>query len=264
MVIDIHTHAFPDELAPKGLETLMRNSKYRFHPASDMTVGGLLKNMDAWGIDLSVIQPVITKPSQFEGVNAWAKNIGSERILAFGGIYPHGNAWREQIDRLREMGFIGLKFHAEYQEFWLDDPKMMRIYEYAISRGFILLHHCGADPGKPAPWHTSPKRVAAVARDLGGGVLIAAHLGGHAQWEEVEEALAGTNVYLDTSMGFEYYSKEQFLRIVRAHGADKILFASDSPWSNAKSEIKTLRALPLTQSEKDAILGGNAQRILGL
>jgi len=63
-------------------------------------------------------------------------------------------------------------------------------------------------------------------------------------------------------MGFEYYSEEQFLRIVKAHGADKILFGSDSPWSNAKNEIDTISRLPIDQETKDMILGNNAKRIL--
>ena len=94
--------------------------------------------------------------------------------------------------------------------------------------------------------------------------MVAAHLGSHNMWDDVERYLVGKNIYLDTSMGFEYYSKEQFLRIVKAHGADRILFASDSPWSNAKNEIDAINSLPINQTSKDLILGGNSARILGL
>ena len=57
---------------------------------------------------------------------------------------------------------------------------------------------------------------------------------------------------------------EQFLRIVRDHGADRILFGSDSPWSKADEDIASIRALPLGEEEKTAILGGNAARLLGI
>jgi predicted TIM-barrel fold metal-dependent hydrolase len=97
-----------------------------------------------------------------------------------------------------------------------------------------------------------------------GGIIVAAHLGGHDQWDDVEEHLVGTGIYLDTSMGFEFYPTEQFLRIVKNHGADKILFGSDSPWSNAQTEIETLMALPLSGEEKELILSGNARRLLGI
>ena len=57
---------------------------------------------------------------------------------------------------------------------------------------------------------------------------------------------------------------EQFLRIVKNHGADKILFGSDSPWSKASKEIEILRSLPLDENKKEQILSLNAKRLLGL
>jgi predicted TIM-barrel fold metal-dependent hydrolase len=91
---------------------------------------------------------------------------------------------------------------------------------------------------------------------------VAAHLGGCDQWDEVEEELAGSDIYLDTSVGFEYFSREQFLRILEKHGAEKILFASDSPWSNAETEVGHILSLPIPEGDKEAILGGNALRVL--
>ncbi|MBQ7100638.1 MAG: amidohydrolase family protein, partial [Clostridia bacterium] len=63
-------------------------------------------------------------------------------------------------------------------------------------------------------------------------------------------------------MGFECFPTEQFLRIVQNHGADRILFGSDSPWSNASRELEILNSLPLTAAEKQLITGGNARRLL--
>ena len=103
---------------------------------------------------------------------------------------------------------------------------------------------------------------AKIRKELGGGRIVVAHLGGLNQWDEVEEHLAGEDVYLDTSIGFNHYSSDQFLRIVKKHGADKILFGSDSPWSKANEEIAALRSLDLTDREKELILGENAIRIL--
>jgi len=137
------------------------------------------------------------------------------------------------------------------------------IYSYALGKGLILLFHAGFDPGFPPPFRSSPLRFANVIKSMGGGTIIAAHLGGHAQWDDVERYLTVMDIYLDTAMGFEYFPHVQFLRIVEKHGADKILFASDAPWSNAGREMERLNALPLSQKDKDAILGGNARRILG-
>ena len=139
---------------------------------------------------------------------------------------------------------------------------MLRIYDYALEKELIILHHAGFDPGFPAPFKSTPQQFARVAAEMRGGIIIAAHLGGHDQWDDVETYLAGSSIYLDTSMGFEYFPHDQFLRIVRKHGADKILFGSDAPWSNAQAEIKHLKSMPLPEDDINNILGGNAARIL--
>ncbi len=264
MIIDFHTHAFPDAIAPRALASLIEGSGGIYPPVHDGTIGGLLAEMDTFGVDISVLQPVITKASQLHSLNEWAISNASKRIIPFGGIYPHTENYKKDIDFVASLGIKGLKFHAEYQNFVADAPEMLRIYDYAFEKGLIVLHHAGFDPAFPPPFRSSPKRFRHVIREMQGGVLVLAHLGGHAQWDDVEEYLVGENVYLDTSMGFSYYGSERFVRIARAHGADKILFGTDSPWSRADEEIRALRALPLTEEEKNAILGANAARLLGL
>lgn len=264
MIIDFHTHIFPDNLAPRALSAILANIRHINVPRSDGTKDGLLRNMDSWGIDLSVVQPVITKQSQTRNTNKWAESIGSDRLLSFGGIYPHTDDYKRDIDYVVDLGLKGLKFHPEYQNFCVDDPKMLKIYDYALNKGLIILFHAGEDPGFPGPYKSSPRQFAHIADAMRGGVIVAAHLGGHAQWDDVEKYLVGKNIYLDTSMGFEYYSAGQFMRIVKSHGTDKVLFASDSPWSNAKDEISRIRSLDLTGREKEMILGQNAERLLGL
>lgn len=264
MIIDFHTHVFPDALAKRAVGILLSNCDMLYTPVTDAKVSGLMKYMKESGVDISVVQPVVTKPTQFHELNLWADSICSDKIISFGGLYPHTDDYKADIDFVVSLGLKGLKFHCEYQDFFIDDPKMLRIYDYALSRGLILLHHAGYDPGYQEPFKSSPQRFAKIADAMKGGVIVAAHLGGHAMWDDVERYLVGKNIYLDTSMGFEYYPQAQFLRIVRNHGAEKILFATDSPWSDAKTEISHLKALPLTEDEKNMILGGNAKRVLGI
>jgi len=288
MIIDFHTHIFPDQLAARALAALTGTGTNPYKPVHDCTVSGLLKTMDDWGIDKSVNLPVVTKVTQVTKTNEWAASICSDRIISFGGIYPNSDDYKKDIDHAVKLGLKGLKFHAEYQDFLVDDDRMLRVYDYALGKGLILLHHAGYDPDFLPPFNSSPKQFARVVKLLGlgsrsggascgggagseggsgsggEGVIIAAHLGGHDQWDDVEEYLVGTEIYLDTSMGFEYYPTEQFLRIVKNHGADKILFATDSPWSNAGNEIECLQSLPLSDTEKALILGENARRLLGV
>ena len=264
MIIDIHAHVFPDELAKRAMEALTTDLIEPLEPVADGTRAGLIKNMDLSGVDISVIQPVVTKQSQTAGLNEWARNIQSERLVSFGGIFPHTDDYRRDIDFVISLGLKGLKFHPEYQQYIVDEPRALKIYDYALSRGLILMFHAGMDVGFRPPYKSDPCRFRNIVDSMRGGVIIAAHLGGHQEWEDVERHLAGTNIFLDTSMGFEYYTREIFLRIARAHGADKILFGSDSPWSDAGKEIEHIRALPLSDGEKEMILSGNAKRLLGV
>jgi len=262
MIIDFHAHVFPDRLAPKAMRTLANSANNQYEPVSDGTASGLLRNMDDWGIGLSIILPVVTKQSQMRTANEWAASVRSDRFVCFGSIYPHTDDYKQDIDFVISLGLKGLKFHAEYQDFIVDDERMLRIYDYALDKGLIILHHAGYDPAFKPPFKSSPRQFARIVEEMRGGVIIAAHLGGHDQWADVETYLAGGSIYLDTSMGFEYFPHDRFLKIVEKHGADKILFGSDAPWSNAQTEIRHLKALPLSEPEVSAILGGNAMRIL--
>ncbi len=264
MVIDFHTHAFPDALASRAIQSLVEGAHGEYPPCSDGTVAGLTRNMERFGVDISVVQPVITKAKQLESLNRWALEIQNPRLISFGGIYPHTDDYRRDVDFVCQMGFRGIKLHPEYQNFTVNDPAMLKIYDYALSKGLILYFHAGFDPAFPPPFHSTPKMFAEISRELRGGVIVAAHMGGAWQLDEVERDLCGADIYIDTSMGFEHYTKEQFLRIVRSHGVDKVLFGSDSPWSRAGDEIAAIRSLELSEAEKDQILFGNACRILGI
>ncbi len=265
MIIDIHTHIFTDELAPRAKQALTESAHGEYTPLHDMTKTALLESMDRSGVDVSVIQPIVTKRSQFEKINEWAISLSSDKLVPFAGMWPHTDDWKEQIDTISSMGFKGIKYHCEYQGFDVDDPKMFPIYDRAFDRGLVILFHGGYDPAFPAPFRSSPEKFANIAKELNGGTIIAAHLGGCRQWERVAENYAGHDeIYIDTSMGFTYYSRETFLEIVDAMGADHILFGSDSPWTDPGKEIELLKSMPLTDEQKELILCRNARRLLGI
>lgn len=84
--------------------------------------------------------------------------------------------------------------------------------------------------------------------------MILAHFGGWKQWEEVYELLAGKDVYLDTSFTFDYIEQDMFLKILKKHGHEKVLFATDSPWSDAAKAVESVRNMPLEQKVIEDIL----------
>lgn len=265
MIIDFHTHIFPDSIAPKTIPFLERRSGIQ--AATDGTLNGLLHSMEQSGVDLSVIMPVVTKPSQFDSINAYAKCINEqskEEVLSFGGIHPDCEDYKRKLDHIKELGLPGIKLHPDYQGVFIDDVRYMRIIEYANELGLIILTHAGVDIGLPEPVHCPPDKMRNVIDAIHPEKMIVAHFGGWQQWEMVYDYLAGENVYFDTAFTFDYISLEMFLKIWEKHDKSKILFATDSPWGGALKNIVQVNELPLTKEEKEAIFAGNAKKLLRL
>ncbi len=262
MIIDFHTHIFPDAIAPRAVTSLADSINNLYTPVTNGTKSMLLQRMDEWSIDISVAMPVMTKPSQHVKTNEHAKSVTDGRVISFGGLHPDTDDYKRDVDFAASLGLKGIKLHPEYQNFTIDEPRMMKIYDYILSKGLMIMFHAGFDPAYKPPFRSNPLSFRRIIDEMKGGVIIAAHLGGHAQWDDVEKYLVGTDIYLDTSMGTEYYSEEQFLRIVKNHTKGHILFGSDSPWSHAGNEIKRILSMPLTNEEKADILGLSAQRLL--
>lgn len=263
MIIDMHTHAFPDDLAARALEVL--TDKSGVPPHTDGTCGGLIESMRRAGIHRSAVMPIATKPSQVRSINSWAAGINQSyaELICFGTLHPMQEDWEAEIARLVEDRIVGVKLHPDYQDFYVDDPAMIPIYRALADAGLILMLHAGVDIGLPPPVHCTPERLGRVLDVVPGLTAIAAHMGSYLMWDEVEKHLAGRDLYFDTSYSLADMGPERMVELMRKHGTDRILFATDSPWSDQASEVENIRSLPLTDDEKAAIMGGNASRLLG-
>lgn len=280
MVIDFHTHTFPDTMASAVLTKLSGVSHSM--PFTDGTSAGLTASMVSSGVDLSIVLPVATSPRQVPHINEAAaksnERAGESGLFSFGCIHPDCADWRQELERIAALGLKGVKIHPVYQGVDLDDLRYLRILERAGELDLIVVTHSGIDIGYPQAEHCLPEVVLRAVRQVGPVKLVAAHMGGWKCWDRALELLADTQVYLDTSFSVGtiaplddgYYTREElqllhadaFMEMVRCFGAERILFGTDSPWSGQKESVDWLRALPLSQVEKDAILGGNAQRLL--
>ncbi len=264
MLIDLHVHAFADKLVKRAMDGLLSHYEESKKPHTDGSVAGLLSAMERDGVDISVVAPIATKPEQTVALCRWAEEICSDCIVCIGSINPHSDDYRRDIDIVVSHGLKGIKLHAQYQDFIVDDPEMLKIYDYAFEKGLFILQHSGFDIAYNPPFKSTPAMFANVAKQLKGGVMIAAHLGGMFMWDEVLDKLCGSDVYIDCSMGCEQYTQKQFKDIVEAHGADKIFFGSDSPWGNPKKEYDAIKSCGLSQQQQDLIFYKNAKRLLGL
>jgi predicted TIM-barrel fold metal-dependent hydrolase len=258
-IIDIHTHAWPDAVAAKAVPALVEAGD-GLVPRYDGTVSGLLAEMDRTGVDVSVIQPVATRPAQVAPINDWAAAQVSGSIVAFGAMHPDLEDAPAEISRMRALGLRGFKMHPEHQSFAPDDPRMDAIYEAAVEHGMIVFFHAGADVIH-ATVHGTPASFAAVMDKWPGLTAVLAHLGGFREWKAVSEHLAARDVWLDTAYTIGHLPDQEIVALVRAHGPERVLFGSDAPWTDAAVEAAHLRSLPFSPEELDGILGGNAERL---
>lgn len=269
MIIDFHTHVFPERIAAATVERLSLGGKVPYY--SDGTTEGLLEKMADAGIDISVNLPVLTKPSQFESVTAFAKALNereyeNERIISFGGIHPDEENVEERLTHLKKQGFLGIKLHPDYQHTFFDDEKFVRILASAKKLDLITLTHTGYDPAyEGEEMKCTPKRILNLLDKIGGyDKLILAHLGCNMLFDDVYATLAGENVYFDTSYILHDASEEIFKKILEKHGEDRTLFASDSPWRDAKCEVAVVKGYNLGKDTEEKIFSGNAKKLLGI
>lgn len=280
MIIDFHTHTFPDAIAPKALAKLQGASHTRAF--SDGTVAALQTDMAERGIDFSVVLPVATNPTKVPHMNdSSAAMNGKGPLIHFGAMHPDFEDWYAELGRIKALGLKGIKIHPVYQGVDIDDERYLRVFRRCAELDLIVVAHSGDDIGFPGVVRCDPKRSRNAWEQAEGVKLVLAHMGGWKNWEEVAENLADTDCYLDTAFSLgeidaleaQFYTPEErrlmgeaeFTALVKAFGADRVLFGTDSPWTHSQTEIqRILRLRELDEEEIMAILGENACRLLGL
>ena len=268
MIIDFHTHCFPDALAPRAMQQLTKTiSSMHISPSTDGTAAGLLQSMDAAHINKSVVCHIATNAHQMHKVNDFAisqKNALHGRLIPLGSLHPHAEALEEELARLMQAGIPGLKLHPDYMGFDFDDPVYDRILSLCEENGLFLITHAGFDPLSPEHMHCTPVMVRRVMERHPSLKLVVAHLGGMNCEEDTLSLLCGRDVYLDTSLLTHRPQKSGLLhRILSSHAPERLLFASDLPWCDPSLEFKVIEDLGLDADLMENIKYKNALNLLG-
>ncbi len=278
MIIDFHTHAFPDKIAKSAITILEGNGKVKAN--TDGTVLDLQnKTVDA-GIDYSLVLPVVTSPKQTKSINDFAIKINFDNenypnILSFGGIHPDYELYEEELIRIKESGLKGIKLHPEYQNTYIDDDKYVRIIDKAFELGLIVIIHAGIDIGIDSDLKASPNRILNCKSKLkNNGIFVLAHMGSWKMWDEVYDLILGKDFYIDTAFSLgdiykenikiEMLKENDIINFINKHGSNRILFGTDSPWAKQKEYISFMNKLNISKEKLDDIMGINAKNLLNL
>jgi predicted TIM-barrel fold metal-dependent hydrolase len=270
-VIDFHTHVFPDALAPRAIAQLTVNAAASgYTPLTDGTVAGLLESMAKAGIGRSVICNIATNPRQMKKVNDFAISLLEDpRLIPLGSVNPEATAEEitAELDRLKAAGIPGIKIHPDYMKVEIDSTAFTPIFTACEERNLFVITHAGFDPVEPNHIHCAPDMVLRVIDRHPDLKLVVAHAGGFDREREVLEKLCCAPVWLDTSLCAIRRARSAewgalCADILRKHDPSRVLFATDTPWSDPAAEIAFIRSLGLSDEITDGILGGNAQRLI--
>jgi len=274
MIIDFHTHAYREEASKKVTSMLTKNTD--IVSASDATLNGLLDLMEKSEINKSIVLPVATNPLRITKINDYSimMNNRENNVIYFGAMHPNYNDIDAELSRIKNMDIKGIKIHPCFQETNIDDPKMINLINLAFKHNLIVLVHAGFDPSYPLNDYSSVDRISNMLNKLERkGTLVLAHLGGLLEWSDFYDKLAGKDFYIDTALSIydeklkigslRPIDKELLLKIIKKHGANKILFGSDSPWIDPKYIIDSINSLDIDDESKDMILYKNALKLLG-
>ncbi len=261
-VIDAHCHIYPPKIAAAAVHGT--DNFYDLHSVYDGTAADLIDRGEDAGVDGFVVQSVATTPHQVARINEFisAEVAASDgRMTGLGTLHPDSADIAADLRHIQALGLHGVKLHPDIQRFKIDDYRCLKIYELCEQEGLPILLHTGDSRYD----FSNPNRLLPVLQIFTGLTVVGAHLGGWSVWDEAEDKLAGLpNLYVDTCSCAAFMDKERYRAIIRAFGADRVLFGTDYPMWPMENEIDTLLSLDFSEDEYRMIFAENAEKVFGI
>ena len=265
MKIDVHTHLMPDRIAERALQAMAQMFPWKV-PYKN-TVAAIKAHMQEAGTDKSIVLGMAMEARHVRPANDWLISIADAQLVPFGAIHPDYPDKVGEIRRLRAAGIKGIKLHPMVNQFYIDDPKMFPMYE-EIGDTMVILTHAGKlHTDREETLYAAPQRILNVLHRFPKLRIIAAHLGGFYMLDEAERTLVGhPHIYIDTTWppSVGEVGAEVLTKIIRKHGADKVVFGTDFCLVSQKEDGAVIERLPISTAEQERILGDNARELIGL
>jgi predicted TIM-barrel fold metal-dependent hydrolase len=263
--IDFHTHIFPDKIAKTAVDALAKESG-EYQPYTDGTLSALLASMDRAGLSSSLVANIATKPAQLTPILEFCRQIKGDRIHPLISFHPFNDPdeVEEAFGEASREGIYGVKLHPMYQGFSIDGKHMYGFYELMASFGFYVMFHTGFDIAFPGNDQAAVEKVGKIANWFKDLTIICTHVGGWRQWNRIQCLRDCENVYTETSMTLPEMSDDEFVKHLSLFSEDRVLFGSDSPWTDQKEQLERTLGLKISDQRKEKLLFTNAARLLRL
>ncbi len=264
-----HAHVLPAAVNPNG------------------TVVRLLKLLDACAIEEAICFAPFPQQLEAMGVepNRWLATElrASSRLRGFGTLDLRRPDLRDQIRRIKDLGFFGLKMHPNAQEFDVLCPAAMIVYGLAQDEKLFITFHTGVHHYRLK--HYNVKLFDEVAWNFKDLRFSLEHVGGYSFFNEALAVIVNnipfppvpgrrcmvyaglTSIFTPNYCRFWYMPRERLDELVAQAGVEQLIFGLDFPYNleeATKLGLQTIRALGLTAAEEAMILGGNLREALGL
>ena len=261
-VIDSHCHVYPDKIAERAVAGT--SNFYGVEFACDGKESTLRRVSAEAGVDHCVIQSVATSPHQVKSINEFiARTVesGNGFFTGLGTLHPDSDDMKGDIEHLISLGLRGVKLHPDIQAFKIDDYRCLRIYELCEEYKLPILMHTGDHRYD----YSNPNRLLPILEIYTGLTVIGAHLGGWSIYEEAVNTYKGLpNMYFDCSSTFYWLDKFKARELIYTLGTDRVLFGTDYPMWDPRSELDTFLSLGFSDDDNEKILSKNAKRVFGI
>ena len=154
------------------------------------------------------------------------------------------------------LGMRAIKIYPSYTPFPLDNPVWDPVYNFAHHRELVIITHTGIEPA------AAPRFLSQVAPRFPGARFVAGHSGNIEPFrsQAIRAARTYPNIYLETCSSFR--SPGVVEELVQKAGAERVLFGSDTPLMDPRSQIGKILTAAISDETKQQILGKNACRLL--
>lgn len=278
MILDAHTHMFPEEVCQRREDFFADEPAFRLlyaDPRSRLIgPGEMVAALAEEGVDAAVVSGFPWRTERLwrrhhevilEAMRRWP-----EKLIGFCTVNPLEPGAAREVERCLASGFRGVGELAWYA----DTPgenlaELAPIAELCQHYGAPLLLHTNdpvgaAYPGKAA---INLPAIYNLMRRFPEVIWILAHWGGGLPFygllkKEVPEVFR--NVYFDTAASPYLYRPAIYRLGAEMVGPEKILFGSDYPLLSPARYLQEMAEANLPEDWREMILGKNLARMLNL
>jgi predicted TIM-barrel fold metal-dependent hydrolase len=258
-IIDFHTHIYPDAIAHKAAESIRQ-----FYQLGDSSMDGsvdvLLKTGKEAGISRFVVLPVALKPDRVRHINDFIHEQVAlhPEFTGFGTLHAAMEGMEEETERLIAMGLRGIKMHPDSQVFAIDDKRLFPAYEILQDKQLPVVLHMGDLRFD----YSHPLRLRRVLELFPKLQVVAAHFGGYSMYETAYEVLCDKDCFFDISSSMIFMADGVAEKYIRKYGAERMVYGTDFPLWDPRTEVKRFLELKLSQDEMEQIAYKTALHIL--